>query len=62
MPWKGITMVAVGASLRIGMGDNQETFSIRQSQSDCRMEKETRGVADALIPRVSHGATLVVPF
>jgi len=44
------------------MGDNQETFSIRQSQSDWRMEKETGGGADALIPRVSHGATLVVPF
>ena len=44
------------------MGDNQETFSIRQSLCDWRMEKETRGVADALIPRVSHGATLVVPF
>ena len=55
-------MVAVGASLRIGMGDNQVSFSIRQSQSDWRMEKETRSVADALIPRVSHGATLVVPF
>jgi len=55
-------MVAGGASLRIGSGDNQETFSMRQSLCGWRMEKETRGVADALIPRVLHGATLVVPF
>jgi len=50
------------ASLRIEVGDNQETSSIRQSQSDWQTEEKDRGITVVLIPRVSHGATHVAPL
>jgi len=62
VPRRGITWIAVGVSLRIGIDHQAVSFphppiALRLAGGGKKLDE-----IDALIPRVSHGATLVMPL